>query len=316
MTTSSAVPPSREVWFSTVWLSGAGCFASDSWPVIAKWEDDEGEVAIAIHDAEPGPQLLGRETLKQRVDLTVTAAEQVAPDVAFKAVSFVADTLCFGTARRVEVSAGTLSTAPPDVTTGDHKTILSLSPVPPTDSLREVTANYLAAMGKELGDLSSERGRRVVRSLSWLRRSLTTADPVLAFSSLAFAMESLVALLPEPPVAASPTKERSRKKNKKPGTSEVIRHFALAHASTTESNWSFVGGLRHSLFHGGVHEDLKGQEDLVLAAPILRHVVVVAIKHVLAIPADRPPEVTPQMPVLGIPRVVMKGAIRTSEHGI
>jgi hypothetical protein len=302
----------HEVWHTVIWLKGTACYTAEKWPVpVCCKSDEEGSVDMLINEPVPGDIILGRETVKQRLDLTVTAAESVVQNLVFKAVSTLADTLSFATSRRVEFALASLTTAPPGVNQGDFKTIVTFNPVVLTDAPLGLDVVYLQPMMRQLGDLTSDRSRRILRSMRWLRRSYTTPDAVLGFSALMFSLEALVSLLPAPPSPSLDKKQK--KKNQKPGTTDKLKHFAVVYAQASENTWKFVGKLRHELVHGDIQEDLEENDHLLQAIPLLRRVVVMALKHALSIPVDRLPAVPPNLSGVGIPRVVFSTVLRTSE---
>jgi hypothetical protein len=89
------------------------------------------------------------------------------------------------------------------------------------------------------------QSERLLRSMHWLRRSFLATDPFLEFSALAFGLEARAALLPGA-------------KGGRPSTSERLRSFAITVPRITELRWKQVGGLRHTLFYGGI-TDVQGR---------------------------------------------------------
>jgi hypothetical protein len=99
----------------------------------------------------------------------------------------------------------------------------------------------------------------------------------LEFSALAFGLEGIVALLPSA-------------KGGRPSTSERLRSFALTVPQITELRWKQVGGLRHTLFHGGITETFKSSELVLRTSPIARLVLIAALRVALNLPQDSTPE--------------------------
>lgn len=308
----------RDMWRGTAELMGSGVAVAAAYPIRGMRVDDEiGEkVEFDIQEPVEAPGFLGAKELKQRIELRVTAEENRVEDAAGETVREIADAVSFGTGRRVEVSLGFLTNAPPGATEGPYRTIIPLKRVPVPQPPAGVSEDFLAGVAAALGDIKNDRGRRISRAMRWLRRACLAGDEVEEFSCLAFGFEALTRLLPEP---SSPLPKVKKKKGKKiaekPSTSEKLRHFAVDLLGISEEDWKRAGTLRHQLFHGGITETPETRADLAFAIPAVRLALTAAIKQLLGLPREAPPPLQRPGPVVGRLQVIAPMFTPASEAG-
>jgi hypothetical protein len=232
---------------------------------------------------------------KQDIKLHVTADPSRVQEVAMETVLEVADTISFVTDRRIEVSLNLLNKSSSQSGQPETPSMLFVRRFKGPQDLAPMGANFLVHITEQIGDVESDRGRRIVRALRWLRRGYLANDEVEEFATLAMGFEALSSLLPRPPAKGSSTKKgKGKKPPSKPGTSEVLRHWAVKKCSLTQQDWKQVGSLRHELFHGGITENAAARSRLAVAVPNLKLALGLAIKHVLNLPEAGPPHLGSQ----------------------
>lgn len=244
----------------------------------------------------------------QELDLVVTAEQERVVEMVEDTLNTLCAFLSFGTRRPVEWTVGRLTEAEAEE---GHE---------PRSFLPVTSFGYsrppLGFRTKNLNELlegirghSSKQGRKLIRALRWLHRSRTTADYVEKYSFLAMSYSSLTSLLPTPPSHAESTSQdrargwarrvyevlsgyRHRESSKAPGESAVLRHFATEVVGVPSGKWRKTWKLRHKLFHGALLESRESDERLSAAIPVVRRVVIEALRDLLdlpeGIPADDP----------------------------
>jgi hypothetical protein len=147
-----------------------------------------------------------------------------------------------------------------------------------------------------------------------LRRSFAAPDEFGEFTALVFAYESLTGLLPDPPSDNTKPphgRKKSGFKQKKADSSEKLRHWAVEHAKIKPEEWTRVGRLRHSLFHGGLIEDTETSGSALQSIPLLRFALTTALKHLLSLPADAPPALVLPPVVILKAQITAPGIVQT-----
>lgn len=287
-----------ETWEGTAELTGYGAAKSESYP--ARWAKEHASTGerVEFEMTEPAmvPGPLDSTMYMQEIKIRVTTSDSMrARDLAMKTVLKQTDAISFATDRRVQVSLSLLSKVTSQSDDPDARTVLYMRRWKgPQEPLAFIYVDILAHMEEQIGSYDNDRGLRILRALSWLRRASLADDEVEEFSILAMGMEALVSFLPRPP-AKSGNKKKKGKGNKpveKPGTSEILRHWALKECGITQENWKRVGRLRHSLFHGGITENTETRAELATASLHLRFALGLALKHVLNLPSDAAPHLS------------------------
>ena len=187
--------------------------------------------------------------------MRITAPQPRVLDLVDRTLSEVADFIAFGTVRRVRRYVGSITDGPPGSESGGYKTRLPMTRVPGPNDVVGVSPAFLKHVFGRIGDLDSERGRRITRALRWLRRSLTAGDETAESAALAFAYEALSSLLPTFSVqesrqdigstAEAPTQQESSAQQK-PDNSKKPRQWAVERAKIKADDWKEVSRLRHS----------------------------------------------------------------------
>lgn len=289
-------PTFSPTWRGAGWILGHAALLALTYPVKGGRKNDttgeEVEFDILEPVEIPGP--LGTKTLRQEVQLRISASRTRIHDVAEATLSEIADMIAFASGRRVHRHLGAFTNAPPDVTIGDYRTIMPMTRVRTASTLVSVAPDFLWHVAANIDDLDSDRGRRLTRALRWLRRSYAGVDEISEFTSLAFAYEALTGLLPEPPRPKSTHATGGRKSTsaaEKSGSTEKLQFWAVNHAHIQPEDWKHVGRLRHSLFHGGLTEDAETLAAASNAAPFLHLALTSALKKLLGLPPEAPPAV-------------------------
>lgn len=275
-------------WVGTAEFSGDAAIRQSRFPIEYTITDSSSGDSVILRLGEPFedeasdlPPMVPR-WLRQPIEVKVKAPSDRAVEFAQEAIKTVASVLGFVTRRRIEPRLGPLEAVESTVAEIPVGTqLFPISSVVTPQPHRSAQASIVTGVFSEIGDTTGERGRRVIRSFRWLARSRTAGDEVEAFSVLAMALEALVSLLPEP----SDTPEGSEQTD----TSTRLRRFATR-CGVAEEDWKTVGGLRHALFHGGLLEDEDTLSALSGAIPTLRGVVIDALRTVLKLPDDVPPD--------------------------
>jgi hypothetical protein len=282
---------SLPLWTGTIMLSGSVALSNATYPIGWTGRDTESAEEIQYDFQEPqfvGPKTTpGYPTLQQQVQLKVRATENRVEAVLTESLANMAAVIIFASGRPFATSQPSLRTDSPGIVgdapykdiylVGSHQ-VLQPPVTLPTEVLRYVFS--------ALGDLNEQRGRRILRAMRWLAKAQSAEDEIDRFTYLAIAYEALVSLLPLPPQ----NKTALDAKNSVPSNADRLRHFAVEITNVESEKWKLVGRLRHELFHGGIDENLKSKTDLSGAIPALRETVVAAIRHVLGLPTNIPPE--------------------------
>jgi len=303
-------------WRGSGWITGGAAVRASVYPVQGEREDartgERVQFDILNPSEVPGP--FGRNYLRQEVQMRVRASDRRVADLAREALSDIADAVSFGAACSMTLSIEDFTDAPEGVTGGDYRTVYALTRLPAVSGPLTVSAEFLQHLATNAGDTDSDRGRRLTRALRWLRRSFAAPDEFGEFAALVFGYESLTSLLPDPPserIQAGPRTKRGTDKRKRPDSSEKLRHWAVQHAKIKPEDWTRVGRLRHSLFHGGLTEDAETSVSTVQAIPFLRLALTAALKTLLNLPADAaPPLQLPPLVIAGA-QVTITGVVRT-----
>jgi hypothetical protein len=56
-----------------------------------------------------------------------------------------------------------------------------------------------------------------------------------------------------------------------------------------KAEWTLAGRMRHKLFHGAITDSTESREDIEFATSIIRHTLILALKHFIGVPTDAPP---------------------------
>jgi hypothetical protein len=279
------------LWTGTITLSGSVALSNSTYPI--GWAGRDTESAEEIQYDFQEPQFVEPETtpgfpmLQQQVQLKVRATENRVETVLTEGLANMAAVITFASGRLFAASQPSLRTDSPEVVgdapykdiylAGNHRVFQQPATLS-TDVLRHVFS--------ALGDLNEQRGRRILRAMRWLAKAQSAEDEIDRFTYLAIAYEALVSLLPLPPQ----NKTASDAKDSASSNADRLRHFAVQITRVEPEKWKLVGRLRHELFHGGIDENLKSKTDLSGAIPALRKTVVAAIRHVLGLSTNIPPE--------------------------
>jgi hypothetical protein len=242
----------NDTWFGNAELIGGTAVFADKYPISGRRVNDEvGEIVeYDFHEPIEIPGPFGRKLLSQKISIRVIAEENHVEELAIDTLRCIADTLSFFSGRAPEISIDSFTTSLPEAKEG-ARTILKLQPIKHPAKLIRISSNDMASLWNSIGDLESERGRRIVRAMRWYGRSVSAVDEFEEFSCLAFGYEALKGIIN--PFACK-TKENLTKKRKinreKSELSEPLRAFAIYRAGIKEEDWKRVGKLRHRLFHG------------------------------------------------------------------
>jgi len=273
-------PLNETSWYSSAWLIGEAALAFKEHS-LALFPIPTGlpqVMAFSLAPPEPLRTPIGGRLFRQRVDICCRAEPADLKELTEPPLNALADLLAFHTLRPVAVQQGPFTTAPPGVTDGSHRSIGFGTPGRGThEAPVTIPPDIPATTARLLDSQNPAQSERLLRSMRWLRRSFLATDPFLEFSALAFALEAIAALLP------GATGGRA-------STSERLRSFALTVPQITELRWKRVGGLRHTLFHGGITETSKSSEMVLRASPIARLVLIAALRAALSLPPDGTPE--------------------------
>jgi hypothetical protein len=273
-------PLNETSWYSSAWLIGeaALAFKEHSLALFPIPAVSPQVMAFTLAPPEPLRTPMGDRLFRQRVDICCRAEPVNLKELTEPPLNALADLLTFHTLRPVAIQQGPFTTAPPGVTEGSHRSIgfgtlgrgTYEAPVTIPPDIPATTAQLLDSQ-------NPTQSERLLRSMRWLRRSFLATDPFLEFSALAFGLESMASLLPS--ATGRPD-----------STSERLRSFALTVPQITELRWKRVGGLRHTLFHGGITETSKSSEMVLRTSPIARLVLIAALRATLRLPPDGTPE--------------------------
>jgi hypothetical protein len=272
-------------WFSSAWLIGeaALAFKEHSLVLFPIQAVSPQVMAFTLAPPEPLRTSMSDRLFRQRVDICCRAEPANLKELTEPTLNALADLLAFHTLRPVAIQQGPFTTAPPGITDGSHRSIGFGTPGRGThEAPVTIPPDIPATTAQLLNSQNPAQSERLLRSMRWLRRSFLATDPFLEFSALAFGLEAIAALLP------STTGDRA-------SISERLRNFALTVPQITELRWKRVGGLRHTLFHGGITETSKSSEMVLRASPIVCLVLIAALRAALSLPPDGPPEL-PRLP--------------------
>lgn len=282
-------------------MNGGAAVASPSYPLSGGTKGSrEGESAeYAVLAPIRHRDSLGTESYVQEVRLLLRATEERAPFVAEEVMRVLADSLAFASKQKVDVRIDDLVNTPPGVDDPAGKLIMVRRPARPSQ-LVSVPQEYIGFLWDRIGDAYSDRGRRIVRAIRWLRRSYGASDEIEAFSFLAFGLEAIADLLPDPPPTWLAGIRKSKMDDQPPAEhGERIRYFAIEVRKLLAKDWKNVGGLRHALFHGGLSEDADTLFRLGAAIPIARTALIACIKEVSGIPHEMEPHDTELVDLVG-----------------
>lgn len=267
-------------WYSSAWLIGEAALAFKEHS-LALFQVPTGlpqVMAFTLAPPEPLRTPIGDRLFRQRIDICCRAEPAKLKELTEPPLNALADLLAFHTLRPVAIQQGPFTTASPGITDGSHRSISFGTPGRRThEAPVTIPPDIPATTAQLLDSLNPAQSERLFRSMRWLRRSFLAADPFLEFSALAFGLEAIAALLPSAMGSRASTSER-------------LRSFALTVPQITELRWKLVGGLRHTLFHGGITETSKSIEMVLRASPIVRLVLIAALREALSLPPDGPPE--------------------------
>jgi hypothetical protein len=280
-----------EHWVGRAVIIGGAAMTADQYPISLGIESDDGlRVDCQLHEPAEVPGNFGRNILRQEMDLELLADEERAHATAFEMLRMVADAVGFVAGQRVEIKLPAISTKPTGEARTPVKTIPTMMPTKMPDRLVGVPMKSIGHIWQAIDDPTAERGRRIVRAMRWLRRSVGALDEVEEFTVLAFALEAAADLLPRPDDKwLAEKREGQGDGSRKPDRGEVLRHFATAICGVDEEKWRKVGSPRHELFHGGLTENADTVTLLAEAIPILRTTVIRAIKQTLGLAESDPP---------------------------
>lgn len=303
---------SIETWYARAALVGGAAVTATTYPIsggLSSVGKESAEFSLYEPTRERGN--LGRPVFRQQIDLTLVTEESRAREMALEVLRLIADSVGFASGQRVEIKLSSVVNAPVGAPEPATKTLLVMSPVRMPSQLIGVSREYLEFLWGRVDDPHGKRGRQIVRAMRWLRRSAGAVDEVEEFTVLAFGLESIADLLPEPEAAWL---RNLRRDQRPPRTavadhSERLRYFACVVCGLKGSEWKTVGRPRHQLFHGGLTEDIETSRMLGAAIPTLRRVLVLAIKHVAGIPDDRAPIDIPISPFFGDVSLTFSGPI-------
>jgi hypothetical protein len=244
-----------ETWEGSAEVTGYGAAVHNRYPIPGRGEDDTTGDCVEFWISKPAeiPGPLGSPMYKQTIELRVTAEASRVQELAMETVLNEASVISFATDRMVRVSLGFLRRIPSQGAEPEERTMLFVRRFKGPRALETIDAEHLKHIAEQIGDVESDRGRRIVRALRWLRRAYLADDEVEEFASLAMGYEALSSLLPRPPVKDEGRKGgKEKKRTPKVETSEVLRHWAVNGCGIAEEEWKIVGRLRHELFHGGL----------------------------------------------------------------
>jgi hypothetical protein len=273
-------------------LIGGAALTDEAYPISAGWQSDEGWGAtFLIHAATEERGNFGHTVLRQEVELELTASEERVQSVAWETLRSLADSLAFAAGQRVEIKLPSISNGRPGFGEPATRTIITMTVTRMPDRLVRVPIGFLGVLWDRIEDPTGERGRKIVRAMRWLRRSIGALDEVEEFTVLAFGLEAVADLLPVPDQEWLNALRQSQRVSAEdaPDHSEILRHFAVRVCGLTTDAWRKVGGPRHRLFHGGLTEDADTAGLLGEAIPILRAVLIKAIKHTIQLRENEPP---------------------------
>lgn len=283
-------------WRGSAKLVSNAKIVASKYPVLGKSVDDETGIRVdfAIQAPQEETQPMKGVHNIHSIDLRILTEDSWPAEAAAReSVASIADSLSFASGRRVTFELGAMTRFLGKTPATPYQTILPLSHGAWVEEARGIPIPFLLRLYEGIGDTKTSKGRKLTRSIRWLRRSYVASDEVEEFSCLAFALEAAADLLPSPSV-------RGKKKGK-PTKADRMRHLALRTQDIGEKKWQDCGRLRHELFHGGLKESSATRTELGKSIPDLRIVAVAALKTVLSLGND-------QLPMLERPPVTIGGA--------
>lgn len=267
------------MWYSSAWIVGYAGVNLDAPRAHAPPVSTRGPW-LTLNPPEWFKTTEGDRLVRQEIDIKCQEEPRRLPRTVEPHLNQIADMLSFRTLKPVRVHTGPFTTAPPGTSTGKHETIsfgkVTMRYGPPELTPYEMLASTTAFRPS----CNPESYEMRERGLRWLRRSLLTDDPFMAFSALAFGLEAAINCVSDATDGGS--------------VSARMRTFALTVPQVNESNWRRTGKLRNALFHGGITETIDSTQHVRSAIPLARLVLVAALRRALDVPMNDPP----QLPVL------------------
>lgn len=305
-------PLSIEIWEGTAQLTGyAALVAEDkNYPIRTGSVNDEIGERVDLQIFEPvqvtGP--LDLSMYRQDVKLRVSSAPLRVQELAMETLLVTADAIAFAADRKVQTSLSHLinvtSTSQDDNSEGNTSLFMRRFKGP--QELVALNAGFLAYLWKQLDDIDSDHGRRVIRALRWLRRASVTDDEVEEFATMMMGFDGLKRLLPQPPAKGHGKKRgKGRQSPSKQGINAILGNWAVRRCGITREDWGQVWALRNQLFHGDLTENADTRSKLADAIPHLRLALGLALKHVLGLPQDAPPHLS--LPLFTITDIQITG---------
>lgn len=298
---------SIEIWEGSAEVTGYGALAAHdgTYPVETGSVNDETGERVDLKISEPtqiaGP--LASSMYKQTVKLRVTADPSRVQDLAMEMLLVTADALAFATDRNVQTSLSHLTkvTSQDDQSEGDTKLFMRRFKGP--QELAVLDTGFLAYIWGQLDDVETDRSRRIIRALRWLRRASLTDDEVEEFATLAMAYEAMTSLLPKPSTRGEVKKQS--KGEGSPTSVEILTHWAVDRCGIPEEHWRQVGRMRNGLFHGGLTENTEVRSGLAAAIPYIRLALGLALKHALNLSSDNLPRLS--LPLFSVTDIEISG---------
>jgi hypothetical protein len=160
-----------ETWYGQAVLIGGGAIVANEYPVRGGIARDNTKV-VRFSMAAPTRVAgnFGYPVLRQGIDLEVLADQASAQATTLDALRMIADAVGFASMQRVEVKLASIANAAPLAVPPPTQTIPIMSPIRMPTELVEIKADWLSFLWDRIADPSGEQGRRIVRSMRWLRR--------------------------------------------------------------------------------------------------------------------------------------------------